>query len=376
MFVVSASRQPWTPRRRYGVVAAVALAAASVTGGLVLTPLPKASSQIAGVRTEVGVDRQGWYWSENQRVAVPGTGVQQELFPAPAQQHHLQVSLASGEEDKRAYVGFDVLFLQGFTGGTVRSFSLSVDISPPTTDHANEHGQQAQESQTPPIPPSTINDESARLVACPVTSFLADGADGDPMQDLEGNRIEPEFDCREGTAEGNRSADGARWTFDLTAAASLWASGETSDAAVVLKPAPDAASPPAPESTWIVELHGRQLDGFTATMSYTPAGGELTPLPPPPIAGAPTTSTTTIVEPGTPATAPTEPPPEPEVAAPPSAPLGEPQPRYPWYAFLPWIGGALALGLAYYALRDAPRGAMHHRVADLLRTRRLGEVTA
>ncbi|HYZ91061.1 MAG TPA: hypothetical protein VFA34_01555 [Actinomycetota bacterium] len=358
-------------RRRKAAIAAVVVALASIASGAFLTIAPPASSQIATVRTEVGIDRQGWYWQENQRVAVPGTGVQQELFPAPAQQHHLQVGLLAGAEDKRAYVGFDVLFTPGFVGGTVRSFDFSFEVSQPTSDHLSEHLQQAQESQTPPVPPSTFNDASAALVACPVTTFLADGADGDPMQDVEGNRIEPQFDCREGMAQGRRSDDGTKLTFDLTQIAAAWTSGDSSDAAIVIKPAPEAPQPPAPESTWTVEFHGRQLDALAASMSYTPAGITVAPPPPPPQL-PPGGSTTSVEEFGGQETRVSAVEPEPEAAPAPAAPpFGEPQPRYPWWAYLPWIGGAVALALAYYALREPHAGAGQHNVAELLRRRRL-----
>jgi hypothetical protein len=328
------------------------------------------------IRAEPEVDRQGWYWRQNRRVNVPGSGVQQEAFPAPAQKNHLLISLDGGEEDMRGYLGFDLPSLDGFLGSTVRSFLLTAASSPATGEHSQEHAEDAEESQTPFIPPTSSNDEVAEMVACPVSTFLADGADGDPVETPEGDRIEPVYDCEQASAVGIRSDDGLTWTLDLTQMAQVWADGVFADTALALKPADDSPQPPSPDSSWTVELHGRQLDGFSAQMSYTPSGAAPPPLEPPP-AVAPVGES------------------QPEAAPPPPPPVVEsgtqdtgsddqlssgvfvPQPRFPWYFALPIPVAAVALWFVWQALRGEAFAISGtgpaHRVSDRLRARRTGQ---
>lgn len=315
------------------------------------------------------VDRQGWYWERNTRANVSGTGAQQEVFPASAQQHHLQVSLSSGREDKRAYVGFDVISLDGFRGSRVGEFKLVAAVSQPNDRHRSEHVDQARASSTAPVPPSTSGDAGAKIVACPVTSFLADGADGDPPKDQQGNSVEPTFDCAT-SGQGTRSADGSTWTFDLTRIAALWSSGGTTDTAVVLKPAPAPPQPPSPEATWTVEFHGRQLGGLQATVSYTPASSVLdTPAFEPPSTPAASESVPIVlgeqIE-----QLPSDPveqlPAQTQVALPASLPdAGDRPVGFPWYA----LGIVLVSSAAFLIAHSELRGeaTQRHTIVELLR---------
>lgn len=379
---------------------AVGLLAALVLGALVLAT-PLAGSQLVfPVRAEVPVDRDSWYWEQNRRVLVntgAGFAQQQEAFPVASQKDHLQVALNDGEEDKRTFVGFDFAGLEDFEGSTVRSFTLVAEVSQANPEHSAEHQEQAQESQTSPVAPATSNAEAATIVACPLTSFMAGGADGDapvsekdPTTDEDDTKAEPDYDCEDlPTVEGERSSDGSTWTFGLGAIGAHWATADEADTAIVLKPGPEPPQPPSPDANWTVEFHGRALDGLTAQIVYTPPAPEgpaPTPEPAPepapqveaePAPAAPTsgrTSVTTSTPAPTPRSTPT---PEPDtdggvVAQPPSRQVSQTDVDLPWYAIVPWPLGLLALGLAYVSLRDEEAFGAPHRVASLLRARRAG----
>lgn len=368
------SRPGSQPARRGGV-ARLLLGSTSLWIILLLTA-PGAQSQSTDVEAEAPVDRTGWYWRDNRRVNPPGTGQQQELFPAAAAEHHIQVASENGEPDKRAYVGFDLAGLEGFTGGSVRTFSLTAEVSDPGPEHTEEHQELATETQTTFFPPATSNDEPAVLTACPVTNFFAGGADGNAVEeDADGDpstpetsRVEPRFDCDLATGTATRQANGARWSFDLTAIAQVWADGTTIDTAVAVLPAPDTADAAPQEANWTVEFHGKRLDGLTASITYAPAGGEASaaslvpgaapPPPAPPVAGATEDAA---------APPPTE---EEPAAAPPLAQPVASAARFPWYAALPWPIGLAALVLVFQSLRGAGDASIAgaHQVASRMRS--------
>lgn len=345
------------------------------------------ASQTSTISEELLPDRESWYWRDNAKVNPPGTGQQQETFPVAGQQGHLQVALEDGEDDKRTYLGFDLSGLEDFDGATVRRFRLTADVSQPSTDHAQQHHEDAQEDEGTPVPPATSNAENAEFAACPVTTFMAGGADGDASTTTDGERNHPDFDCD--LATGSASPDGSTWTFDLGAIAQVWADGATIDTAVVLKPALDPPGPPDPASSWTVEFHGLSLDGLSAQITYTPSGGSTA------LGGFSSTdegettgdegSSTSQAPVSAPApTSPDTSPPTPstdegttddgsqEVAQGRQAGAFTSDPRFTWYAALPWPLAALALGYAYTAFReDGVSGAAEHRVANRLRGRRL-----
>lgn len=375
---------------------------AALVAGAVLLATPIAGSQLVfPVRAEVPVDRDSWYWEQNRRVLVTdpaGTAAQQqEAFPVASQKDHLQVAINNGQEDKRTYVGFDFAGLEDFEGATVRSFTLAAEVSQASPEHGAEHQEQAQESQTSPVAPATTNAGAATIIACPVTSFVAGGADGDapvsdkdPSTDEDDTKAEPEFDCEElPTVEGEPSSDGSTWSFGLGPIAEFWATGDAADTAVVLKPGPDPPQPPSPDANWTVEFHGRALDGLSAQIVYTPpAREEPSPTPEPapePEPGldaepAPVPSTTggsgtrSVSTPApTPASTPDPSSTARPLAQPPARQASQTEADLPWYAIVPWPLGLLALGVAYVSLRDEDAFGTPHRVASLMRARRAGE---
>lgn len=366
------------------------IAVSVLLGGTVLWVLfasPLATSQISTVTSELTPDRESWYWRDNAKVNPPGTGQQQETFPVAAQQDHLQVALEGGQDDKRTFLGFNLSEVQDFDGSTVRRFRLTAEVSQTSPEHGQKHQEDAEGSQTA-VPPQTSNADAAEMIACPVTGFMAGGADGDPMTSAEGNSNHPEFDCGLATGTGSASDNGSTWTFDLTRIAQLWADGETIDSAVVLKPALEPPQPPDPASSWTVEFHGRALDGLSAQATYTPsgasseAGAGFSPI------GSPeseerTGGDTAVSAPTAPAGTGTDSTPSPAAGTTPDPTEEEPQAvsqqparsvgpssQFPWYAALPWPLAALALWLVYRSLRDDDEmGAARHRVANLLRGR-------
>lgn len=376
---------------------AVGLSVALVAGAVLLAT-PLAGSQLVfPVRSEVPVDRESWYWEQNRRVLVntgAGFAQQQETFPVASQKDHLQVALNDGEEDKRTFVGFDFAGLEDFDGSTVRSFTLAAEVSQANPEHGAEHQEQAQDSQTSPVAPATSNAGAATIVACPVTSFVGGGADGDapvsekdPTTDEDDTKAEPDYDCEDlPRVEGERSDDGSIWTFGLGPIAAFWATGDAADTAVVLKPGPEPPQPPSPDANWTVEFHGQALDGLSAQIVYTPPAPEETPTPEPtpepepesePPPAPPTTGGSTPSTVSTPAPTPRSTP-EPDedaggvVAQPPSQPTARTEADLPWYAIVPWPLGLLALGVAYVSLRDEEALGTPHRVASLLRAERAG----
>ena len=78
-------------------------------------------------------------------------------------------------------------------------------------------------------PGATVNAETAKVLACPVTeSFWADGAGA-------AWKARPSYDCDLASAAGERDAKTGVWTFDLTAVASLWtAEGHKGSTSVAL----------------------------------------------------------------------------------------------------------------------------------------------
>lgn len=382
---------------------AVGLSAALVAGAVLLATPIAGSQLVFPVRADVSVDRSSWYWEQNRKVLVSdpsGTVVRQtETFPVASQKDHLQVAIDDGQEDKRTFVGFDFAELEDFEGATVRSFTLAAEVSQATPEHGAEHQEQAQESQTSAVAPATNNAGAATIIACPVTSFVAGGADGDapvsekdPSTDEDDTQAEPDYDCEElPTVEGEQSGDGSSWTFGLGPIAAYWASAEEADTAVVLKPGPEPPQPPSPDANWTVEFHNQALDGLSARIVYTPPAPEGTPTPEPtpepepeaepaPAPAPPTTGGTTTPTVSTPAPTPRSTP-EPDdgqggvVAQPPAQQASQTEADLPWYAIVPWPLGLLALGAAYVSLRDEEAGfGAPHRVASLLRARRAGDV--
>jgi hypothetical protein len=336
-------------------------------------------------------DSQAWYWSSNADVRgctpselppqIPGLCPSANLTAAsPISPGHLGVSWKLGRSDMRAYTQFDLSFIP--LGSTVNSFVVKYSVSRANdtdADHTAEHaGGKA---------PATANEAQAKIKACLVTVPWG-ATEGAPPVDRDAddptNTVPTEPDARNGI-DRNTCVDGKSgdlWTFDLTAMAKRWVSGEVFNNGFAL----------IPEGTqtddWTVELHGApyqnaienptgegtqnhtfvsEKEAVKATVDYLAAEPPPPPPPPPP-----------PVEP--PAPPPVNPPPLPPFTGPttvatpspqPSTlPVSQSKPETPWYMWLLLPGGLVGLvGLSRSLGREAGEGSVN-QVAAVLRSRR------
>ena len=169
----------------------------------------------------------------------------------------IATSAAAGQVDKVAAVGIDLALADGATLG-----GLTLRLKESPGGGAN------------------VRSEAAKVTACPATVPWGPGQNA-------AWRERPVADCRLGSADGARAADGT-WTFDLTAIGRLWA-----DPAAPLAPngvvlaADPAASPSPVQVSWLDVDTGNVAVELTASPGVAaPAGAGAGP-PRPDQAGAP-----------------------------------------------------------------------------------------
>lgn len=280
--------------------------------------------------------KTGWWWAANETPLDATVAAPPQPSPPNVPKGALPVSAGGGEPEKFAALEFK---LEAEPGGFVDSAVLVL----------RENTQ----------PGATVNAESAKITACPVTeSFWADGASG-------AWKARPTYDCELASAAGERDAKTGLWTFDITAVASLWTAeghtGSTSVALVEAAEAPDsfqvAFDGPAAKGVgfrFVVDAPAgdapvKAPGGVKSSGDVDPAGvgsgssgSTGAPGPAAPLAGPPEVAPA--------ADAPAE---NPAVAGPATtatAPMASPVVAPPWYSGIPAAGYALlplALGLAY-----------------------------
>lgn len=213
-------------------------AAIALIGGLAFLTVPGVSQAAApevapGTLSGVSVVKTGWWWRVNetpdQASAAPAA-----VAPPNAPTGSLPVAAAVGDQEKISAIEFA---LDAQPGATVTSFVVAF----------KQNG----------APAANANQESAKIIACPVTEFWADGQAA-PW------KTKPEFDCG-ASAEGTAGPNGV-WTFDLTSMASTWlAPGSTAPTSVMLVEKVEAPA------TFQVAFDGPAANGVGAKLVSTPA---------------------------------------------------------------------------------------------------------
>ena len=228
-----------------------------------------------------------WFWSSNTKVTlcvpppegapsqVPGVcgpvSLSDGVFSnaagvaSPISPGHIAVSMKAGDPDMRSYVKFDTGVIP--PNSKFNSFVITLTTSLPDQTHSQRH------TETQSDVPATVNQNRAKVLACavtsPVTAMKVDGgepptttrinqdeidpADLDPNAGVIATTIEPTYDCGL-SAQGERSTDGSRWSFDITNIANAWAQGELFNEGVALIPDPSGVA-----DTWTIEFHGSAL---------------------------------------------------------------------------------------------------------------------
>jgi hypothetical protein len=197
----------------------------------------------------VGVATDAWYAASAACTASP-TGCLPAAPPATAYPAKtLHAGAAAGQEESRTYITLNLTALPAgtsLTGGTLR---LPVGSG--------------QEGSLAP--------DTATLQACAVTGSIKDDVDGSTS-------APPAVDCKRAAAPAKYVAAAGTvpemFTVDLTAFATAWTSGATTQG-IVLMPSADTA----PGSTWHVTLsaHDRQVAApmhISAIVSYASAAGD------------------------------------------------------------------------------------------------------
>jgi hypothetical protein len=171
------------------VVRRAVVAVAVGLGALALAPVAGTSAQVA---SGVHADSEGWW---NTGPATPVTLPASPLGPLPQPP-------APDLPDGAVPVAMRV-------GQAVRVGALGVVVDAAKGSHVNKLVLHLKEAAA-----AGQQGASAKVRACPVTSFLAPESNGSP-ENL------PEENCDVAHADGVRAADGT-WTFDLTAIAAAW----------------------------------------------------------------------------------------------------------------------------------------------------------
>ncbi|MGH3863418.1 MAG: hypothetical protein ACRDSQ_28265, partial [Actinokineospora sp.] len=213
-------------------------AAIALIGGLAFLTVPGVSQAAApevtpGTLSGVSVVKTGWWWRVNETPDQPAAAPP-AVAPPNAPNGSLPVAAAVGDPEKISAIEFA---LDAEPGATVTSFVLSLKQSGATAANANQ--------------------ESAKIIACPVTEFWADGQAA-PW------KTQPLFDCG-ASAAGTAGPNGV-WTFDLTSMASTWlAPGSSAPTSVVIVEQVEAPA------TFQVAFDGPAANGVGAKLVSTPA---------------------------------------------------------------------------------------------------------
>lgn len=270
-------------RGRRRAVRAGASAVLSIVVALLLVPAAPAQ---AATRTFVA-DKAAWFWMSNSKVitctgsvagqdsvchsqsgVVPIGGATDQTgqvgtTTSPISLGHLGVALRDGAPDMRGYLHFDTSAIPA--GSEISKYIIELTVSQPSDeDHVSRH------SQIKERPPGTVNGSAAGILACAVKEFWVN-SEGDPPQTMIVTRSKPETgstdddetkvttqqneptrDCGLNAA-GRRSADGSKWTFDITHIAKRWSTLELSDEGIALVPVTENVN-----RTWTMEFHGAE----------------------------------------------------------------------------------------------------------------------
>lgn len=227
-------------------------AAIALIGGLAFLTVPGVSQAAApevapGTLSGASVVKTGWWWRVNETPDQPAAAPP-AVAPPNAPSGSLPVAAAVGDPEKIFAIEFA---LDAEPGATVTSFVVSLK----------------QNS----APAANVNQESAKIIACPVTEFWADGQAA-PW------KTQPLFDC--GASAAGAAGPNGVWTFDLTAMASTWlAPGSSAPTSIVVVEQVEAPA------TFQVAFDGAAANGIGAKLVSTPAPPTTDPSTPDSSAG-------------------------------------------------------------------------------------------
>ncbi len=232
-------------RRVAACCASLPLAVVLASSAAAATPPGAAGSGAA----TVGVSTDAWYAASSACTASP-TGC---LPAAPASAAYpaktLHAGAAAGQEESRTYLTLNLTALPAgtaLTGGTLR---IPVGTS--------QDG--------------TLAPDTATLQACAVTASFKDDVEGSPA-------APPAIDCKRASAPAKYVAAAGTapemFTVDLSAFASAWSQGASTQSLVLLPAADTAAG-----STWHVAMSAHDRDvaappHISALVSYASAVGD------------------------------------------------------------------------------------------------------
>jgi hypothetical protein len=308
---------------------------------LVLSLFPAlAPAQTGG--TTVPVTGGSWYWAAQVGSIEPPAGTPLPPLAPPGAlptpdvpDGDFPASVVLGQSDKESFLQLDSSAIAA--GSTVSSLVLTL--------HEDSAG-------------GNLAADMATVVARAVTGFVAGGDKGKPYSS------KPAYDTTGPAADGKRGPDGT-WTFDLTAIAARWASGELSNNGVALVP----KAPVQGQTYEVVWFGPGGAKPPTVAGSFTPpataAGpvspGESVPVEPAtePVSIAPDTSGASLASdvPSTALSSPTAAttPQQPATANPRRTrvrTIGSTHTAPPWFFYLAIIAAIALIALSTFALGD------------------------
>jgi hypothetical protein len=184
-----------------------------VAAAVVLTSLFPALAP-AQTSATVSVTGGSWYWMEQVGTVAPPAGsplppvAPPGALPTPdVPAGDFPVAVVGGQPDKESFLLLDSSAIP--QGSTVSNLVLTL--------HEDAGG-------------GNVAADTATIEARAVTGFMTGGAQGAPWA----NR--PQYDTTGPAAAGKRAPEGT-WTFDLTAIAARWASGDLANSGLALVPA-------------------------------------------------------------------------------------------------------------------------------------------
>jgi hypothetical protein len=317
------------------------------------------SGSPAGAATERvlyrdGTDRKSWYWNKQIDEEIGGGPLSQRVrLGNPQSPDTLPVSMESGKPDRISAIYFD-LSSRGVTAdSTISKAVLTIaEVSDP-----NEQ--------------PSYNTQGKAIQACRIDDYWPEGSaekwDTAPKYDDSG--------CAKGKRKAATKSDPPTWTFNLTQIARPWGEDPfgSNNGVMLLGVAPKTTGP---ADSWQINLKVPSRDRAATpqdeskvtkeraflSLAFTPGqtSALVPPAPPPPPppppsfgGGAPVSSSDFGTQPGggTPAPQPT-----PTGEGIKAQPVGQVQPRAPWYAWMLIPLGLLAWAAVRPLVLEPARG--------------------
>jgi len=333
--------------RRAARLLALTAAVATVLPGL---PARAATERIL---YKDGTDRISWYWNKQVDQEVGGGPISQRVrLRNPQSPDTMPVSMEGGKPERISAIYFELSSRGVTAGSTISKAVLTIaEVSDPNEQPA-------------------YNTQGKVIEACRIEDFW-------PAGDAEKWETAPAYDdsgCAKGKRKAATKSDPPTWTFNLTRLAQPWGEDPfgSNNGVMLLGVAPKN---PGPADSWQINLKVPSRDraatpqneskvtrdraflslAFTPgqpTALVPPAPPPPPPLPPPDFGGSvPSSDFGAEAGDGTPAPQPT-----PTGEAIQAQPVGQVQPRAPWYAWMLIPLGLLAWAAVRPLVLEPARG--------------------